>query len=261
MKQVLKRVSARIIPDRLKGFLHRVSFSTMSDAQKDFVCFQSEKASLEASLRQLRSLGFQPKTILDVGAFQGAWTQAVKKIFPAAKVLMVEAQAAKSVFLERVAGLYPGEVQYEITLLGPAHQENVAFYELETGSSVLPEQSSVSREVGYYTMRPLDEVASEWVEGKVDFVKLDVQGFELEILRGGTNTLREADVVLLEVALLGINQGAPLVDEVLGFMRQHSFVTYDICSFIRRPLDNALWQSDFLFVKEDSAFRQRQSFD
>lgn len=261
MKQAIKRVLIKAVPIRLKNLLFRASFSIMSGAQKDAVCFQSEIASMEASLRQLRVLGFQPRTIVDVGAFQGVWTQTVKKIFPAARVLMVEAQVAKSPILDQVAARYSGEVDYEIALLGPRYQEDVAFYELETGSSVLPEQSRINRKVGHYIMRPLDEVTAERVGGKVDFLKLDVQGFELEILKGGTNTLREADVVLLEVALLGINKGAPLIDEVLVFMKQYGFVTYDICSFIRRPLDNALWQSDFLFVKEDSAFRQQQTFD
>ena len=43
-----------------------------------------------------------------------------------------------------------------------------------------------------------------------------------------------------------------MLHEVLHFMKQRNFVTYDICSFLRRPLDHALWQIDIIFLREDS---------
>lgn len=88
-----------------------------------------------------------------------------------------------------------------------------------------------------------------------------MQGYELEVLKGATLTLANVSVVLMEVSLLGINKGAPLLSEVLQFMTERGFRAYDICSFIRRPLDNALWQSDFLFVKEGSSLLARETFD
>ena len=37
-----------------------------------------------------------------------------------------------------------------------------------------------------------------------DFIKIDTQGYELEILKGGLNTLKHAEMVLLEVSLLNV---------------------------------------------------------
>ena len=65
----------------------------------------------------------------------------------------------------------------------------------------------------------------------------------------------------MEVSLLRVNEGAPLLADVLQFMGERGFRAYDICSFIRRPLDNALWQSDFIFVRETSPLLASQSFN
>jgi hypothetical protein len=38
-------------------------------------------------------------------------------------------------------------------------------------------------------------------------------------------------------------------------MRDNGFVAYDICGLARRPLDQALWQADFIFVPRASSLR------
>ena len=43
--------------------------------------------------------------------------------------------------------------------------------------------------------------------------------------------------------------------DVLAFMKEHSFVCYDILSSTVRPLDGAWAQADILFVNEDSPLR------
>src|SRR5438477_8868503 len=56
----------------------------------------------ESSLRQMKRRGFNPAVVLDIGAYVGDWTRSFKRIFPDAKVLMIEAQASKANALSRV---------------------------------------------------------------------------------------------------------------------------------------------------------------
>jgi len=51
------------------------------------------------------------------------------------------------------------------------------------------------------------------------------------------------------------NNNYPLVHDVIIFMKEQGFVLYDICPLIKRPYDKALYQSDFLFIKEKSTLR------
>jgi hypothetical protein len=126
---------------------------------------------------------------------------------------------------------------------------------METASSVLEEHIAHGAPVRSYPMQTIDEIVELKGVEPPSFLKLDVQGYELEVLKGAQNTLPQVSAVLVEVNLIDIHKGAPLLDELVLFMRDSGFVTYDICGLARRPLDKALWQADFIFVPQDSALR------
>jgi hypothetical protein len=138
-------------------------------------------------------------------------------------------------------------------LLGPELNEKAKFYVNETVSSALPETEKDHQEYIEIPMYTVDEVLKRKDIIKADFIKLDVQGFELEVLKGASKTLESAEVVLMEVSLIEINKGAPLINEVMQFMVSRGFICYDICSIVRRPLDKALWQTDLIFVNKSSS--------
>jgi FkbM family methyltransferase len=206
---------------------------------------------MDWSLRNLAQLGFQPGVIFDVGAYEGEWTESARKAFPEAAIVMVEAQPGKQARLKQIMEQSGGRIACEITLLGPEEKDAVDFYEMELGSSLLYEQCQAARTKVTRRMTTLDALAPRH-GGKVDFLKLDVQGYELEVLKGGEAMLKQVEVVLMEVSLLRVIQGAPLLDEVVAYMKSRGLIAYDICTFMRRPLDRALWQVDMMFVRENS---------
>lgn len=208
----------------------------------------------------MRALGFRPTTIVDVGAYHGHWARSAKEIFPEASILMIEAQESKERYLRELQGAHPNSMFYKLALLGAEDQVSMNFYEMETGSSVFYEQSNVDRLLVEKKMAALDSVLQEFGWDTVDLIKLDVQGYELEVLKGGAKALEGAGAVLLEVSILGFIKNAPLLHNVVEFMKERGFMAYDICSFIRRPLDNALCQTDLIFVKETSPLLSDQQF-
>ena len=54
---------------------------------------------------------------------------------------------------------------------------------------------------------------------------------------------------MLEVSLPPIHSGTPDVFQVVEFVNQRGYKVYDICGFLRRPLDDALSQIDLAFAK------------
>ncbi len=260
IRDSIKRALGAVSTPRLRNALLRAAFASMPEAEKDSTRVQWRIPSMEWSLRRLSRLGFNPHRIVDVGAFQGDWARIARVAFPEARIVMIEAQQAMEAALADAA-TEVGNAQFVIALLGAESGKTVQFFELETGSSVLQERSNVSRVVRTSQTIALDDVLSAEMPGGANLLKLDVQGYELEVLKGGTRALEAAEAVVAEVSLLPINDGAPLLHDVTAFMRDRGFVAYDICDLTRRPLDLALWQVDILFLKENSALRSRLSYD
>jgi len=104
----------------------------------------------------------------------------------------------------------------------------------------------------------LDQV---FPEIKCDYVKIDVQGSELNILKHGKNMLKDVFVIESEVEFLPIYKKQPLFGDLQIFMRAQGFVLHkfiDVASRCFRPMsfsDNVcegmsqlLW-ADAIFIK------------
>jgi FkbM family methyltransferase len=210
-------------------------------------------------LKHLQSNGLVPNTMIDVGAFIGGWSRGARPIFPNARYLMIEGNEDNR---ERLAMSVSeiGNAEFVIALLGPEEKDEVTFHVHSKGSSVLPELTSFGMEPRTVPMKRLDDlVATRTLEEPI-LLKLDAQGFELEILRGAPNTLARAEVVVLEASLIPYNEGAPLIAEVIAFMGSAGFVAYDIFGGHRRESDNALYQTDVAFTRPGSTLRAKKKF-
>jgi FkbM family methyltransferase len=215
--------------------------------------------SQEISLNKIRALGFSPKFCLDIGAYEGQWAIEFKKIFPGCAIMMFEGQALKEPALIEVQNKFT-DISHKIALLG-ASDALVTFNVYETASSVLVEHHATNAQTKTVKLNRLDDLLTGSSFKKPDFIKIDTQGYELEILKGGEETLSHAEFILLEVSFLDIYVNCPLVADTIDFMKNRGFVVYDICTLMHRPLDKALFQSDFLFIREGSQFRRNKRWD
>jgi FkbM family methyltransferase len=241
----------QIVPSAISRQLLRIGASLNWENFLRLAHTRAHAPNERISLIDLRERGFYPRFIVDVGAYEGTWTRTVKQIWPHARVRMFEPNAEKSQKLAAVCGEL--SVEWSNDLLGAIDGEPAEFHVMETGSSVFAENSNVRRKVVSKQLRQLDSA----VEGqRVDFLKIDTQGYEVEVLKGATKVLADAEVLLLEMSLLPINKGAPMMHEVVGFLKERGFVLYDIVEL--RPLigDGALWQIDGIFVRENSFLRR-----
>lgn len=243
---MIKKMLTRLIPDSVKQ-----EFKIKLGAPHMFW-----------SLNNLKKNGLDAKQIVDIGAYKGEWTEELLKIFPNATYLMVEGNPEREPDLSAfVAKHKPANIKYEIALLGSTAGEQKNFHVMDTASSVLDEYTHSDAVTLKLTSHTLDQVAQKHHFNNVSLVKLDVQGYEVEVLKGGSQLLQQAEAVLMEVSLLDIHKNVPLLRDVLNFMYEYGFVAYDICSVAaRRPKDRALWQTDVLFVKENSRYRSDKSY-
>jgi FkbM family methyltransferase len=235
----------------LKGIL-----SSLPKARKAQLVDLALAHVAEASYLRLAQRGFCPNGIIDIGAYQGDWSRLVASIFPRVPILMVEGQSEKRRFLEGASTDIP-LASYAMCLLGSSEGSEVIFNVMETGSSIYSERSNVPRVERTLKTRTLDNVLKEHLSlNRPLFIKLDVQGAEIDVLRGAVQALQRAGVVQLELALMPYNEGAPAANAVFSFMEEQGFLLFDVCGFVR-PNPAYLTQIDVLFVPRDSPLRSQ----
>lgn len=91
-------------------------------------------------------------------------------------------------------------------------------------------------------------------------LKMDVQGYQLEGLAGARQTLAQCDFVLLELPLIQMSRGAPLISEVISFMAERGLRLYDIRSLMQAGAGRVLSQMDGLSVSEHSPLLRPPGF-
>ena len=208
---------------------------------------------IKLAMERLARQGFSPPTIFDVGAYQGEYAQICLDIWPDSQILCFEPQAEA---VDQLKQRLNDQVDVYPILLGSEKKRSVVLHEAETASSVLQEHIDQSHPTSEYTMKTVDSVVKADLGGQPpDLLKLDVQGYELEVLRGADTSLNQVQCILMEVNLLDIHQNVPLLAEITEWLRKRGFVAYDICGLTRRPLDDALWQADMIFVSKESTLR------
>jgi|CXWL01.1.fsa_nt_gi FkbM family methyltransferase len=235
------KISLRIMEDT-----ERRKWRTYSDFQQ---------TSMGDTLYRLSQNGIKPNYVIDIGANMGEWTLLLKSIFTESKVLMIEPQSKHKESLENICKINP-DCFFSQSLLGATIQNAIDFYVADdgfgnAGSSVFPENSNVPVRAVQMPMTTLDSLILQFNIGSPDFIKLDVQGYELEVLRGAEKTMSNAAFVLLEVSTWPYNLGGPLMDEVIEWMSEKGFIVYDVCGIHRRN-DGTLLQIDMLFIPKNS---------
>ncbi len=106
----------------------------------------------------------------------------------------------------------------------------------------------------------LDTFVSENKIGNVDFLKIDVQGAELDIFKGATKTLKNSLFIISEVEFLKIYENQPLFGDVSNFLSDNDFMFHKFLGMGGRSLkplilnnnknfpSQHLW-SDAIFIK------------
>lgn len=176
-------------------------------------------------LLNLKVHGFEPKVIYDIGSCVLHWTKAAKKLWPDAKYILFDAFSPAE-FLYK-------DYDYHVGVLSNEDDKLVKFYQ----NDYYPTGNSYYREIGckhrdYFPKDKYIEKLSKKIDTIVkergfplpDFVKIDVQGAEIDIIRGGIDTFKNASRMIIELQSREYNEGAltndvslPLIENLLGF--------------------------------------------
>ena len=218
----------------------------------------SESAKREA-LERVRAIGLAPKTVFDVGVATG--TPGLYGIFPDVRYVMVEPLLESAPFMAQLVEQFPGSIAVHAAAgRQPGEGEFVVNPGLSGSSFGLKPAAGQTRTVPITT---LDVIVREHALEGPFLIKIDVQGFEMEVLAGAEETLKQTDLLILEASLWGDvkRKGVvPKLLDLLNWLDGRGFVLYDIAQIVRRRLDSAITEMDLVFCPADSPLRKVTSY-
>ena len=202
---------------------------------------------LNFNLINLLKQGIYIDVIYDIGAYHGKWSETLNKSsLRNKKFFLFEANEENEAHLKKLP------FKFFIEILSD-NEKQVEFYSLNsTGDSYYKEKTRLydkDLDKKIRNTKTLDSVVKKENLPNPDFIKIDTQGSELDILKGGKETVSKCSLIYLECPIIEFNLNSPKFDDYIKYLDSIEFVPYDICEV--HKLDNILIQIDILFIKKN----------
>lgn len=203
-----------------------------------------EKLNYHSVLKNLVSHGLKINTVYDIGAHKGRWTKQHAGLFPNASFYLFEANK------EHAEKLQSRGHRTFIGVLSSDGEPAKFYKKAGTGDSLYRENTATYSEDTFevVTTKTLHQVATSEKLPRPDFVKLDVQGAEIDVLKGAGDLLDGCSLLLAECPIVPYNLGAPELKEYLDYFKSIGFSPLRITE--QHSSKGSLLQIDILFLKD-----------
>jgi FkbM family methyltransferase len=198
-----------------------------------------------------------PKTVIDVGANTGQFSSVAGALLPEAKIYAFEPiEACRRKAMRRMRG--NAAFQCFNVALGAAPETREFNVSSFAESSSFLSMSKIHREAFPWTgghqkaeveVVTLDSFVSELELIPPVFLKVDVQGFEMAVLRGASKLLESVSIVLIETAYQELYEGQPLFHEIYDYLSSRGFTYAGSVQNMVHPNTGEVLQSDSLFMR------------
>jgi FkbM family methyltransferase len=225
----------------------------------DEEAFELARAHYPTSLHMLQSHGFRPATLIDLGAAEAAFLLVRRQLglFPEARHFFVDAMEENEPLYRKLGEKFG--TGYEIAAVASSEGETTMridpnFYDTYVEDLRSQADYGERRAVRRTT---LDSLVARHSLKPPFAIKLDLQGGEVDALRGGPGTLKQAILVNSEVGVC--NERDNLVD-LMALMREAGWVLFDITDLSYARSNHTLYQVYATFVPVAMDFRRGQAW-
>jgi len=203
------------------------------------------------------------KNIFDIGAYKGWWSFQMARIFKNSNYFLFEPTFDKNIkYLEQNAEVIKsngGNCKIINGLIGK-EDKNIKFYESETklgtGNSIYKELSTVKFNEVIKKMVRLDTLLTNHLSNiKPDLIKIDVQGAELDVLKGLSKFIHDVKYIQLEVSYFRNNKNGCFADEVIEYLILHGFYIVGVINSNKSKSKMMTIQQDYIFRNKKFMYR------
>jgi FkbM family methyltransferase len=213
--------------------------------------YLTKKVSLASYniLHQIHKNNIKLDTIIDVGANRGQFAFASKIFYKNAQLYSFEPTKSTFSDLNKTMNSITGFQSFNMALGNETKSIEFIEYEDSHINSVLKSFDSKVKDkynVELTTLDALVENGTIKINGNT-LLKMDVQGFELEVLKGSKNSLNKINYILSEVSFKKYYENQILYTDLDSYLINNGFKPIKVLDFL---LDNGeLSQLDVLYAK------------
>jgi FkbM family methyltransferase len=244
---------------RIRHFAARAIQKALARFGFTMVRIGASHITMESAINSIAGRKHQFRTVVDVGASDGNWSELMMRHFPSCSYLLIEAQPVHDRKLRDFCSRH-GNAKYSLVAAGETHGQ-INFDSTDPfGGLASPEPFAVNNIV--VPVAPLDEEVQKSGFPGPYLLKFDTHGFEIPILKGAHEILQDTEAIIMECYNFRISSECLLFHEMCEYIGKLGFRCIDLVSPMHRPLDDAFWQMDLVFVREtrpefrDLRFRQ-----
>lgn len=194
--------------------------------------------------------GNQIVRVIDVGANEGQFAFMARYSWPKAKIDCFEPDPSAFSAL-RINHSSDLQIQFYNFAVGSESSEMLLnLGETSAQNSLLCEYGKNIKDKITVPIKKLDDVYFG-TNPDITLLKVDVQGYELEVLKGATCLLSQINFILIELSLANLFEHGAEIDIVWQFLRNNSFVYHSIIDQYKDPISQTIVQIDVLFERAE----------
>jgi len=198
--------------------------------------------------------------VVDVGAHHGDYVAELRDSGYTGRVISFEPLPLSFEILQRRA-IKDGNWLCVQSALGAEVSKREMFISRRiTSSSLLPMEKShldaapdsavVTTEI--VDVKPLEFFLGDIIQPRERiFLKVDVQGYEMHVLRGAHQLMSQIKAMEIELSFVPMYKGAPSFHDVLEYLERQNYVLLSLKNVLNDPNSGRLLQVDGLFRKTD----------
>lgn len=249
MKKIIKKCIVNII----NAIAIRLGYVKPNNIRIDHITNFGKNNLLSILFNNLKTMGFIPEHIVDVGANHGTWTREVITHFPDAYYTLLEPQKwlktsfqdildanSKVTFHPVGAGAEEGSFHFTIV----DRDDSCSF-------RYSPEEA---KEAGFEQLEiPVVTLNGLLAESKLpipDIIKIDAEGLDLEVLKGASNYFGKTEIFMVEAGVFMTEFDNSFL-KMINFMDEKGYRLFDISDLNRPFQPRVLWLVELVFIKNN----------
>lgn len=246
----MNKILRKKIKKTLKPLFNKLGFITKEDSEINNL---NKNKLLFTFFNNIKTIGFKPKHIVDIGANHGNWTREALIYFPESSYTLVEPQERLKKYFQDLLYKNP-KIKYFPVGAGQTNgtfkftivdRDDSCTFRIQEKDAELQGFNQI--DIPVITLNDLIENNKLEIP---DIIKIDAEGLDLDVLKGANKFFGKTEVFMVEASLFNKEFENSFL-KVINFMDENGYNLFEITDLNRPFKPDFLWLVELVFIKKN----------